>query len=271
MHNQCYIELANQSTPSALAKKLKSGSESCHVEVCKGSPEQNRVYCVKDGDFWEEGELGPGQGHRSDVESAALVAKTDGLKAVMEDHAGTFVKYHAGLTLLANAYYTESIKESVRAEFANFVARPWQQTILDLLKGTPDRRKIHWYHEPIGDVGKSYLASFLEIDHDAILLDCSKKGDLCHLLRGHRGNIVIFNITRTVGDEFMNHIYELAERVKDNSVIASKYDTCRLWLRAQHVLVFANREPDYTKWSDDRYDVVDLGECNGANCSTFNA
>lgn len=253
------MELLHPTTPSALAKKLKSGDESCHVEVCKGSAEQNRDYCIKDGDFWEEGEMGPGQGHRSDVESAAAVAKSDGIKAVMEEHAGTFVKYHTGLTLLANTFYTEGVKTDVKAKFAGFVARPWQQTVLDLLKEDPDSRMIHWYHEHQGNVGKSYLASYLEIEHDAILLDCSKKGDLCHLLRSHRGNIVIFNITRTVGEDFMNHIYELAERVKDNSVIASKYDTCRLWLRPQHVIVFANREPDYTKWSDDRYDVHDLG------------
>lgn len=47
---------------------------SCHIERANGSPQENRVYCVKDGDYFEHGSC-PRQGKRtdfSDMQSMAL-------------------------------------------------------------------------------------------------------------------------------------------------------------------------------------------------------
>lgn len=209
-HNQCYVELKNAIAPSTLGKKLKG-----HVSIALGDAEANITYCSKEDDHpFVIGDPGPGQGHRSDIEEVARLCQTDGIAAVQADHPGMYVKFHSGLDKLAMVAKTAKIKASVKRKFEEFQPRPWQQPVLDLLSNAPDDRKIHWYWESEGNTGKSYLASFLEIEHGAIILDCSKKADLAHLLRIHDGNVIIFNITRTIADDFMSHIYELAERIK---------------------------------------------------------
>lgn len=63
-HMQCYIYFHHAKTFSAVQKLLGGRA---HIEAAKGSPAQNRVYCSKDGDFREWGEL-PRQGKRKDID-----------------------------------------------------------------------------------------------------------------------------------------------------------------------------------------------------------
>lgn len=51
-HLQAYIYYKTQHTLSAIIKRLKPA----HVEIAKGTPEQNTDYCSKEGDFLEHGE-----------------------------------------------------------------------------------------------------------------------------------------------------------------------------------------------------------------------
>lgn len=52
-HLQGYVCFENQMTLSALKKKYSIGDN--HWEVMRGTPEQNDVYCEKDGDVFEKG------------------------------------------------------------------------------------------------------------------------------------------------------------------------------------------------------------------------
>lgn len=49
-------------------KSLKKIFPRAHLEVTKGTFEQNYKYCTKEGEFWEFGEK-PQQGHRTDLDS----------------------------------------------------------------------------------------------------------------------------------------------------------------------------------------------------------
>lgn len=83
--------------------------QTAHLEVAKGTEEQNRTYCSKEResaglDWNEEGtysaEQGT-QGRRTDLTKAVEALKDGGLKRVQEECPDTFVKYHAGLEKLA--------------------------------------------------------------------------------------------------------------------------------------------------------------------------
>lgn len=63
-HLQGFIVFKNQKTLSAL-KKINS---SAHWEIARGTPAQNRVYCTKDNDFCERGELPMDQKAKGDSE-----------------------------------------------------------------------------------------------------------------------------------------------------------------------------------------------------------
>ena len=54
-HLQGYISFKLQKNLAAVKRFL--GSNSVHIEVAIGNAEENRVYCIKDGDFHEYGEL----------------------------------------------------------------------------------------------------------------------------------------------------------------------------------------------------------------------
>lgn len=62
-HLQVYVYLDNAMTFTAIKKKLPTA----HIEIAKGTPEQNRTYCIKENNYEEYGTI-PQQGKRTDIE-----------------------------------------------------------------------------------------------------------------------------------------------------------------------------------------------------------
>jgi uncharacterized protein YdaT len=65
-HLQGYIQYDNAKTMSSIKKSTKINR--LHLEISKGSTEQNQQYCKKDKDFIERGEP-KNQGQRNDIHS----------------------------------------------------------------------------------------------------------------------------------------------------------------------------------------------------------
>jgi len=267
-HYQLYVELAKAQRLSYV-KKINGRA---HWEPSKGNQQQAIDYCTKDDTRIEEpfekgtkmatNRTGGTKCGRNDLAAACEVVKSGNLKRLRNEAPEEYVKYSRGLTDLCLHHRDERIEKEIKAQYDEVELRPWQAKLAKELQEKPHPRKIIWIHEAEGNVGKTWLANYLEATQDAVQLDCGKKADLTYMLRTHTGKTTIFSITRTIGEDFMNHVYDLAERIKDNTVISTKYETCRVRLIPQHVVVFANREPDYEKWSSDRYDVRCLGKAS---------
>ena len=256
-HLQLYCEFDCAMSMTAMKKIHKT----CHWETRLGTQKQAIEYCKKSDTRvagpWEVGAKKE-QGKRTDLAIAAEVAIEEGVNAVWAQHPDLYVKYSKGLKEIA---YKAHEARQITAELETFEGaqlRPWQADLHRKLQATPDDRKIHWYWESTGNVGKTWFCKYLRARSNALVLDCSRKQDLAYLMREHTGPIILFNITRTIGEDFMGHVYTLAESIKDDLVISTKYDSQFLRLGKQHVVVFANSEPDYSKWSEDRYDVVEI-------------
>jgi hypothetical protein len=112
---------------------------------------------------------------------------------------------------------------------------------------------VLWWWEEEGNTGKSWFASYLKALHEARILDVGKKADMAYMLRGHRGNITVFNLARSHDPEKINYMYGFIETIKDNQVVSTKYEPCEVPLKPQHVVVFANVPPNESAWSEDRY------------------
>lgn len=118
-HLQCYFELPNAKTYSAIHKSL---GFKCHFEPRQGTPTQAAGYCKK-GDFepppdepfdysvfyyephptWEGEEYGTisHQGSRTDISAPVdLITKGTPMAEVAEAYPLSFVKYHRGFTAL---------------------------------------------------------------------------------------------------------------------------------------------------------------------------
>ncbi len=141
-------------------------------------------------------------------------------------------------------------------EYGEVVWKQWQQRILDLVEERPDPRKIHWYWEPDGNTGKSYLTKYLAIK-GALL--CEGKGaDVKHLLAKaleakKKIRTVIIDVPRTAQD-FVS--YATLEKVKNGCFHSGKYEGMQCIFPIPRVLVFSNKEPEYEKMSADRWDVT---------------
>lgn len=94
-HLQGYLECTR---PVSLAQlKGISHLATCHFERRRGSQHQAVIYCKKDGDWLEQGQL-KRQGHRSDLDAvAAAVASGATLTSVAEQHPVEWIKYSRGI------------------------------------------------------------------------------------------------------------------------------------------------------------------------------
>lgn len=96
-HYQGYLELKSSIRLTGV-KKLFGPNSKTHFEYRKGTADEARNYCMKDGSFYEFGERAK-QGERSDL--IKLKEKLDEpgitLKQVADDHFTEFLKYTKGI------------------------------------------------------------------------------------------------------------------------------------------------------------------------------
>lgn len=257
-HLQGYVELHK----TARITGLKKINGQAHWEIRMGTQEQAIAYVEKEDTRvegpWSNGEKAPGRGTRTDLAVACDVAMNEGIEALKAQHPTEYVKYHKGIEKLAEGERIKRIKVMQKEKFSGKALRPWQASLHNKLQVPAGDRKIHWYYENGGNVGKTWFSKYLKATEGATVLDCSKKADLAYMLRGHTGKVIIFNIVRSMDEAYMGHVYGLCEAIKDDCVVSTKYEPCDVPLGDQHVLVFANIKPDMTKWSEDRYDVVEI-------------
>lgn len=133
-HLQGYIVLAVRKR-RAQVKSILPGHP--HVERAKGSPQQNRTYCIKDQDFVESGTCPGGQGSRTD-----LLAIKDAIDA------------GAGLTEVASEYFTQYIRYTKGINefyFRTQAPRKWKTKVIVYYgaTGTGKTRRIHEAHESL--------------------------------------------------------------------------------------------------------------------------
>ncbi len=138
-------------------------------------------------------------------------------------------------------------------------ASPWQETVLQIVRGTPDARKIHWVWSETGGVGKSTLARHLvgfRYRGRAILVR-GGVGDIHYGVKallddGANLHLVVIDIPRAND----NHVsYQALEDLKNGMLFSSKYESGMAVFDRPHVLVFCNQAPERGKLSADRWDV----------------
>lgn len=201
---------------------LKLINERFHIEKAKGSLKQNYLYCSKEKDFITNIEL-------NQTLTTAELQKLEDIEILKED-------------------------------YDNITWKPWQQEIINMLEQKAEKRKIYWYHEEKGNVGKSFLFLYLDIKHDVIIGE-GKKIDIYNQCAQYLEEkkkfpkVVILNITRT-NEGYVN--YNAIETLKDGHLYSGKYKGLKIRMRTPHVLIFSNFAPDTTKLSEDRWKIKNI-------------
>ena len=227
-HWQIYFELEERVQNVRTVLKEILGHERAHIEAAKGTKAENVSYVY-------------------------------GVNKVYE---GGFVRYTKNVE---EPKLWQKARKNIVKFWDNFVPRPFQQEIIDMVQEEPDRRTIHWFWESKGQAGKTVLAEYLHIFHAAIITGGSS-ADMKHAISrwteitNKEPRILIVDICRT--DNFRKDGAKAIESIKNGLFFDGKYESAMAHAFVKpHVLCFANEAPDKNLLSEDRwkiFKIVDL-------------
>jgi len=264
-HLQIYFQLEKQCKMSTI-KNWGGPWGRMHFEAARGTDVEASDYCKKDGNFFELGSrktMGR-KGARNDLESVKeSITEGKSYDDICDEHFNQSARYHTFIRQRVQARDSKKQEDSLRESLSSSVLRPWQAALLAVTEEEACPRKIHWVWEEEGNKGKSWMATYLGVVKGALVLTAARKLDLTYIYAKNPKKVVIFDLTRTAAPDedrkkSLDGIYSLAEELKNGHLVSTKYEPIDIYFRSPHVIFLANFEPDYTKWSGDRYFVTKL-------------
>lgn len=250
-HIQGYVCFTKQFRLS----QVKEYFPRAHLEVARGKPEDNKRYCTKEegrleGPF-EYGELPEGQGRRSDLKEFKEVVFNEGLseRECFERFPDVVARYRD----FARTCVEYGREKRFKASLPPFEAKEgWQSQLERKLSDVPDRRKIMWYYDEVGNVGKSFFALHYR-DREGRFGYVVTGGKHSDIYAGYKDEKVVFlDWARDNEDSFP---YRVIENFKNGYFLSTKYQVIARRFEPVHVVVFANFAPDQSKLSADRWDI----------------
>jgi len=208
-----------------------------------------------------------GQGARTDLLIAADLVREGGAAAVASERPDLFIKFSRGVTDLEAKLGPRLLKLPAP------VWRPWQQELVDKLRGPVNDRHIYWYADGTGGQGKSTLVRHIindpSIAGKALCLE-GKVADMAYAFT-EEYKIVFFDVSRTMALN-ISHLASFAENLKNGRVFSTKYQSVQKTFEPVHVVFFANFEPPTGRqqlWSADRLQLTVLSPASvlGADMS----
>lgn len=142
--------------------------------------------------------------------------------------------------------------------------RPWQQTVIDILKQPVDKRAIHWFYDKDGKKGKSELFIYLIKHFKCIALTGGKKADIINVVFNQKeviekikDNIFAIDVPRSDHNAVS---YQALEEIKNGCIINTKYEGGSFIFNKPHIIVFSNFYPQKEKLSSDRWRIYHINK-----------
>lgn len=146
----------------------------------------------------------------------------------------------------------------IEDKFLLYKPKNWQSAILRLIGKKPDDRKVFWFYDEIGGIGKSVFCKHLILRHNALVISGSKrdiKYAISEQIRTKDLDIVVIDISRS---EYNNVSYSAIENIKNGFFFSGKYESGMCVFNTPHVIVFANESPERSRMSMDRWKVFHI-------------
>lgn len=106
-----------------------------------------------------------------------------------------------------------------------------------------------------GNSGKSWLANWLAVHRKAFVVTIGAHKEIAYLYDYQR--YVVFDLAR---DQEERVPYKLLEDFKNGRITSTKYEPELKLFRPAKVVVFSNFQPDQTKLSPDRWQIVNIAD-----------
>jgi len=121
--------------------------------------------------------------------------------------------------------------------------RPWQQKIKDIYDTEPDDRKVYWFWDEEGNIGKTQFIKYMCVKHKVLFCSGGKHSDIMNLVFNQDMDTctgVFFNLPRVNQGKIS---YASLESIKDGMVCNTKYETGVKLFNSPHLFIFANYPP----------------------------
>jgi len=243
-HLQGYIEFSKPQRLSAVKRLLPRA----HLEIARGTVQENIDYCSKGGDVFRSGAPANESGQQEILrwDAARESARTGDFDAIPSD---IYIRYRAALHQIWDAALW-----STATNIPNISLRPWQASVVELIRESPHPRKIHFFVDIAGGAGKSTFAHYLRCAFERVQILRPGRGvDVAFAIRPAR--VFVFDCPRSSGDAVC---WSTIESIKDGYVFSSKYEPRFKSFDVPHVLVFCNSAPPEATLSVDRLDLTYL-------------
>lgn len=244
-----------------------------HLEMMKGSIEQNKLYCSKDNtgvtvlgvlpmSAKQKGQKGGLHGHKGAIHGAkapdpwALLQAdiTAGMskKDAAIKYPDLFGRCNKGFGETFELFKPKPMYD-IRTRFAKLFE--WQIELFELLEQEPNSRDVLWIWSNEGAVGKSETLKHLVSCNGFQPMQNAQSRDLSCAWKG--GNVA-FDYSRHQEGEIN---YSIIENIKNKLVFSPKYEsTCKMSdnFKDVYVVCFSNSLPDITKLSHDRWKIYKI-------------
>lgn len=140
--------------------------------------------------------------------------------------------------------------------------KPWQERIKNIcLEPVADDRKIYWFWESTGGIGKTSFIKYMIYHHKVTFASSGKYADIINLVFNSNMDCVeciLFNIPRANKGKIS---YAALECIKDGLICNTKYETGFKMFNPPHMIIFANFPPDdEDEISKDKWHIENLDE-----------
>lgn len=140
----------------------------------------------------------------------------------------------------------------------------FQKIILDIVKlNEPNDRSIYWFKDDNGGTGKTTFCKLLCAKYGAIMLS-GKSADMKHGIVEYKNTnndtpeLILINLPRSFNNDYLS--YTGIEEVKDMCFYSGKYEGGMIIGNCPNIFIFSNQLPDFSKLSNDRWNVYDIDE-----------
>lgn len=224
-----------------------------HLELARADSFAAAEYCKKDGDFDEYGDPPNPRGQTNVLRD--LYAWNDDFvrdngraptsPEIARAHPTAYIRYPRIARCLFHQGPTPEIRTGTPKE--------WQRELAaELELPCTDDRKIYFYCDPEGGMGKTWFQQWFFTKHPdrTQILGLGKRDDMAHSIDVSK-DVFFINVPRG-SMEYLQ--YCILEQLKDRFVQSNKYNShVKVFQTNVHVVVFANEPPDQEKLSQDRY------------------
>lgn len=229
-----------------------------HLEKMKGSISQNEEYCSKEDEDPMRVGSKPAEkrpGNRSDLQSfAEAVLGGSGDLELAADFPNAHARYHVWADKIRRTKRQKTESAALMEKVKDIELRDWQRVAYQKLIGQ-DNRKVLWVWSVEGNVGKSTLGLWIVAQQKGFMCNSGKHSDIIFAFQKETYKFVVMDLSR---EQEERAPYAVMEGLKNGFLFSSKYDSGMCFFTPVKLIVFANFEPDRTKMSEDRWDVMQV-------------